>query len=102
MYPTGELAELAVRREYLQARIALRRQEAVVAFHELARPLKIIDQAIGHWRRIGPALKVLGIPLALLMGRKLLGRFRWPQWLAVARALPTVMRAVRSYAPSRR
>lgn len=100
MYPGGELARLARQKEFLRARIAVRREECCVAAHELARPLAWVDQAIDRWRAISPLVRVVGVPLIVLAARKFLSG-GGGKWLAMARTLPVIFRAARAYTHSR-
>ena len=67
MYPSGELAKLARRKEALQVRIAARRRDCVDAAAELSRPLSQIDRGIEIWHRFAPYLKLLMLPAGLVM-----------------------------------
>jgi hypothetical protein len=98
MYPTGELGHLAARKELLQARIALRREESRVAMVRLSRPVALVDDWLERWRKISPLMKVVGVPLALMLVKKsarLMGRGRW---VVLAKSLPMVFRAARAFA----
>jgi len=69
MYPRGALAELADRKALLQARIAVRRYELMVAGAESVKPLALVDRGIAAWQKFSPAVKGLGIPLLLMLWR---------------------------------
>jgi hypothetical protein len=99
MYPSGELNGLAARKEFLRARIAVRRAECAQAAHQIARPIALIDRGLERWRRISPIVRAVGLPLALMLLRKFMNR-RHPtsKWSTISQALPTVMRAVREFA----
>jgi hypothetical protein len=100
MYPRGELKRLALRKELLQARIAVRRLECQLHAARLAEPLRWGDRALAVWRRISPALKAVGMPLGILLGRKLAhrvgGRFAW-----LARFAPMAVQAAQAVAQAR-
>lgn len=74
MYPAGELRRLAARKALLEARISMRRLQCMVHGAELARPIGWIDRAWTHWKKISPFVKMIGVPLALGVGRKVARR----------------------------
>lgn len=74
MYPAGDLTELAQRKAVLQARIAIRRLECVIAAREIARPLAQVDRGLELWRRISPLVKIFAVPAGLLLTRFIGGR----------------------------
>jgi hypothetical protein len=98
MYPSGDLAQLAARKGFLQARIALRREQSREALVRLTRPVAVVDDWLERWRRVGPMVKIVGIPLALLLARKLVRRMGRGRWVMLARSLPVVVRAARAFA----
>jgi hypothetical protein len=98
MYPSGDLAELAARREFLQARIALRREQSRDALVRLTRPLAVADDWLDRWRRVGPLVKIVGVPVALMLVKKLAGAMGRGRWVTLARSLPVVVRAARAFA----
>lgn len=69
MYPGGSLDELAQRKALLQARIAVRRYELMIAGAQAAKPIVFIDRAVATWVKISPIVKDIGIPLGLLIWR---------------------------------
>lgn len=71
MYPTGELTKLAARKDLLRRRIALRRVVTIVVARRIARPLHLLDRIVGEWRRLSPLVKLAGVPLGALLGRRL-------------------------------
>ena len=99
MYPNGELARLADRKVLLQARIAIRRFECVVAAIEISRPISAIDRGLQMWHRISPFVKVIGVPLGLMIAR-IVSRKRKgkptgkSKFAAVMTALPLIIRGV--------
>ena len=99
MYPSGELKRLADRKTLLQARIAVRRWECVVAAMEISRPLATIDRGVAVWHRISPFVKVLGVPLALLIARIVRRKHKGKptgksKLAAFMTALPIIMRGI--------
>jgi hypothetical protein len=103
MYPSGELAELALRKKILQARIAVRRLECVVAAVELSRPLAMIDRALQTWHRVAPLVKMLALPGGLIFATflKRRGGTKKPgkrgKLAAIMSALPLIMRGVKMF-----
>jgi hypothetical protein len=96
MYPAAELDALAVRKSMLLLRIALHRQQCVVAGTRLAKPLAWADDMIVRWRKISPIAKMVGLPLGLMLARKVTKRFGGG--LKLLRFAPLILQTVRSFA----
>ena len=101
MYPSGELDDLAARKELLRVRIAIRRMQCSVAAAELVRPLELIDGLHARWQAISPLVRVAGVPLFLVLAKKFLSRGGKAKWLMIFRSLPVVMRAAQAFARTR-
>lgn len=71
MLANRQLNALADRKLLLQARITVHRLECVMAGTRLAQPLALVDRVWGHWRRLSPWVKFLGVPLGILGVRKM-------------------------------
>jgi hypothetical protein len=95
MYPRGELEELAARKAVLQARIAIRRYECIVAAAELKKPLAFADRVVGTWRSISPMLKLVSVPLGLLLAQFAAKRFGKGKLTGLIAAFPAILRGVR-------
>lgn len=93
MYPTGDLKQLALRKELIEARIRLRRLQSMVHGAELAKPINWVDRAWTRWRQISPVVKLVGIPVALGLGRKFMKRHGTLS--GVLRFAPMVLQGVR-------
>jgi hypothetical protein len=99
MYPAGELDALAVRKNMLLLRIALHRQQCVVAGSRLAKPLAWADDIIARWRKISPIAKMVGLPLGLMLARKATKRLGGS--LKLLRFAPLILQTARSFARRR-
>lgn len=71
MYPRGELDELGTRKALVQARIAVRRLQCAEHAMQVAGPLRVIDRVREKWHHISPWVKLVGIPLGVIAGRKM-------------------------------
>ena len=71
MYPSGELNRLALRKALLRVRIAERRWECRQNGSELMRPVELADRGLAYWRALSPLVKVAGVPLLLMLTRRL-------------------------------
>ncbi len=103
MYPTGELNELAQRKQALRVRIAAHRAECVAYAEHVARPIAAIDRISAQWKRISPYAKLAAIPLGFLLQRRMAKKpvvaGGWKRWLKLA---PVAMSAVRLWERVRR
>ncbi len=103
MYPTGELNELAQRKQALRVRIAAHRAECVAYAEHVARPIAAIDRIAAQWKRISPYAKLAAIPLGFLLQRRMAKKQAvasgWKRWLKLA---PVAMSAVRLWERVRR
>lgn len=72
MYPQRELTLLAARKAVLRQSIARRRAQAVTDVTRVAKPLEWLDRALALWRRIPPLAKLVGMPLGLLIIKRLI------------------------------
>jgi hypothetical protein len=95
MYPAGELAHIAARKALLQARIAVRRHQCVVAGRELAKPVELIDRGLQLWRKIAPLVTLAGLPLAFMAIRRRTKRTSKSKLSRVFAMLPLVLRGLR-------
>lgn len=77
MYPARELSELALRKEALVQRIAVRREICAVSGRRAAHPLLWIDQAREKFQQWSPWLKIAAAPAALVVGRFMRHRLGW-------------------------
>lgn len=99
MYPSGELKELARRKEAVRDRLALHRLQYMEAGERLARPIHVIDTLVAQWRRISPFAKLAALPLGLLLKKKLAPK---ASILSTAiKWLPTMFGAARAVAGMR-
>lgn len=102
MYPRGELNRLAARKALLEARIELRRLECQLHAHRLAQPLHFADRARAQWRRIGPLVKLIGVPVAIWAvtkwARRKGGGGKLAGWLKYA---PLAIQAAQAFARAR-
>jgi hypothetical protein len=101
MYPSGELNVLALRKAAVQARIAAHRWQCAAAAVELARPLAWIDRAHARWKSISPLAKMIGTPVAMLLGRKLFQKLGGGNLGMLARSAPAILEAVKMFAKAR-
>jgi hypothetical protein len=95
MYPGSELARLATRKELILARIAVRRLQCAEYACTLARPLGFIDRMTAKWRQISPWIKLVGIPLGVIVGRRMSKTGHDGKVSAFLKYVPIVMQAVR-------
>jgi len=98
MYPAGELNLLAVRKALVRVRIAEHRWQCVHAAAELARPVDWVDRRIAQWRRLSPLLRMAGLPVIMLLVKKLKLFSRFQEVAALARSLPLVITTARAVA----
>ena len=90
---------LEARKALLRLRIAERRLACAEAGAELAEPIALIDRGWLLWKRISPFVKALGVPAAMLLGKKLFRRgTKVASW---ARFLPLALQAFRFVVPKR-
>lgn len=105
MYPRGELDRLALRKALLQARITVRRLECLQHAHALARPVRLVDRVWELWQRIGPIVKLVGLPTLLWAGTKMSRRGRGGgldgKLGAILKYAPLVMNAARAFTQAR-
>lgn len=71
MYADRQLVALENRKALLRARITVRRMECVMNGERIAAPLAAIDGLWLQWKRLSPWVKIVGVPAALLLARKL-------------------------------
>lgn len=100
MYPSGELKELAARKASLRVRIDERRWLCVENGAELVRPVVIVDDLVDRWRRIAPLAKLVGVPLGLMIVRRLVRKFR--HVAGFAQMLPVIFQTARTVSQWRR
>jgi hypothetical protein len=102
VYPERQLADLAVRKAIVQARIAVRREECVRAASALAAgPVALADRALGLWRSIPQGVKAVGIPLAILAAAVIVRRTGKARLTALLRVAPVILQTVRVAAERR-
>lgn len=101
MYPRGELNRLAARKALLQARIAVRRLECLQHAHVAAGPLQIVDRAWARWRSIAPVAKLVGVPVAMWLGGKLVRGGGLGRLAGLMKYAPLAMQAMRAFTRTR-
>lgn len=95
MYPADELKHLALRKDLLRRRIALRRVVIILSGTRVVQPLQLADRALLAWKRLSPLLKLLAVPAGAVVGRGF--RRRHGIVSRVIRWAPLVLRAWRGF-----
>ena len=95
MYPRAELDRLAARKELLHARIAVRRLECAEYACTLSRPLAFIDRMTEKWRRISPWVTLIGVPVGVIVGRRLSKQGHGGKITALLKYAPLALQAMR-------
>ena len=95
MYPRSKLVRLAERKELLRARIAVRRLECAEYACTISRPLAFIDRMAEKWRQISPWVTLIGIPVGIIVGRRMSKHGHDGKISAFLKYAPLVLQAVR-------
>lgn len=96
MYPSGELNRLAARKALVRLRIDGNRWQCAETGAQLMRPVELLDRGLGYWRALSPLVKIAGVPLMLMLTRRLVGRAG--RFAGIVRLLPSIFRTVRMFA----
>ena len=101
MYPRAELDRLAMRKELLHARIAVRRLQCADYACTLARPLAFIDRVREKYHQFSPWIKLVGIPLGVIVGRRMSKTGHDGKLSAFLKYVPILVQAVKLIVKSR-
>ena len=101
MYPRAELDRLAAKKELLHARIAVRRLECAEYACTLTRPLAFIDRMMAKWPQVSPWIKLVGIPLGVIVGRRMTKTGRDGKIASFLKYVPLALQAAQLFTKAR-
>ena len=95
MYPRAELDRLEMRKALLQARIGVRRFQCAEHAAGFARPLRAIDNLTARWHQVSPWMKLVGIPLGVIAGRRMSKRGQDGKLSAFLKYVPIALQTMK-------